>query len=233
MTLIILSFAQDFQVKPKLTRSRDWSIARYAPEEEKVSIGPKKEEMRLSFLSMIWTCLRNKFMVLNLPSNFLDSGWTMEDGSISKQNNLNIYAALILSLPCCLPSEVVTSSPWGTSDISTWYTSNPSILNLSSRSLATSLSGTSLTCLRLCQKQSLTSKITSSGQQFNYILRFKPPKNCYLHLQNLIIFITCEICLKYSRVLLKLQTNHSKIKTISSSYGLTNVQEYLKIGWSV
>ena len=46
MTLIILSFALDFQVKQMPIKYKDLLTAKFAQEEEKVSIGLKKEETK-------------------------------------------------------------------------------------------------------------------------------------------------------------------------------------------
>ena len=96
MILIILSFALDFLDKLMLIRFKDLSIARYALEEERVSIGLKKVEIKLLSLLMISICHKKRRMELNLQLNYLDNGWTMVDGTILKPNNLKIYVELTL-----------------------------------------------------------------------------------------------------------------------------------------
>jgi hypothetical protein len=67
---IPLSLPLLFQDRPMLIRFNVSSTARCAPEEEKDSIGQKKEETKLLFLSMISTCHRKRSMELSLPLSY-------------------------------------------------------------------------------------------------------------------------------------------------------------------
>lgn len=91
MMPIIPSFLLLSQDRPMQIKSRDWLIVKFVLEEEKDSIGQNKVEMKSLSLLMILTCLKKKSLEHNLLFNFLDSGWTTEDGMISKAKSLSIY----------------------------------------------------------------------------------------------------------------------------------------------